>query len=230
MKDNKDTSTFVDELIDDQVLNDTNYRFDEPEESYESLYVPPIPLESTTSNPQEDQLNLELNDDGNVTRNMNNHHEEETSQDEYLIQPNCSNHTQSNEHQYEASEKPKTIPLIKTSDNQHDSDSTSVEPITSNSLNKIVANLVDLFDELDTLSQKTNESNVLSILSFVQERIIEILCVNGCSLISDLTGFQPDKHKTKQFAIIQENTPIKNIVRNGLSFNGKTIIKAIVEV
>ena len=222
MKDNKTTSTFFDEMVDNNTSNDANYTFGENEESNDSLYVPPIPSQPASNRVQVEQSASELEDEPFINiefEDLNELESETTSQ-------------VPNESKLEEDKKvPNFVPLSKVStDCGISNSSTSSVPIASNYIRNTVTNIVDLFNELDALSQQTNDSNVLSMLSFVQERIIEIIRVNGGSIMTDTDGFQSDKHRTKQFAIIPENTPIKNILRNGLSFNGKTIIKAVVEI
>lgn len=233
MKDNKTTSTFFDEMVGDHSSNDTNYTFDQTEEANDSLYVPPIPIETTSSIHQESLSTSESNDVAFVSHDINDViciQDGYSSLDDNLVQTNGTHQQEFNKSQ-QGGNNPKTIPLTKgTKGSDISNDTSSLEPVPTKEVNSIVANIVDLFNELDALSQRTSDSNVLSMLSFVQERIIEIICVNGGSIISDLTGFQSEKHRTEQFAIIPENTQIKNILRHGLSFNGKTIIKAVVEV
>lgn len=222
MKDNKTTTTFFDEMVDNQSFNDANDTFGENTESNESLYVPPVPIQPANSSVQNEQSSSELEEERFVNLVFD---DESDVESEITSQVNDKSKQENDE------SVPKSVPLSRIPADGDTSNGSSSDKIVVNSdINNIVSNIVDLFNELDALSQQTTDSNVLSMLTFVQERIIEIISVNGGSIVTDEDGFQPEKHRTKQFAITPENTPIKSISRNGISFNGRTIIKAVVEV
>ncbi len=242
MSDKESSSTFFDEMVvehsSDEMVTETNPTEDIAE--HERLYV--------TSSSENDTSAIIENGSSEDLSSLNSKDDSAEINLSDVVSPNSGvEYHKSNDScdlsalKYNSREErlPKSVPLIKNDSNTeqggekvivNNGEEKNSAVSEYNSIGSIVSNLVDLFDELEALSQKTDDKNVLTMISFVQERILEILSVNGGTIISELSGFQTEMHRTVPFSIVPENTPIKRILRNGLSINGKAVIKAIVEV
>lgn len=243
MSDKESSSTFFDEMVtehsSDEMVTETNLTEDiaEPEGLYVTSSSENDTLTINENSSSEDLTSLDLKDES-AKINLSDIVAPNSGVEHHKSNDSCDSSAIMYDHREEG--LPKSIPLIKDDSNTEQGGDKVIlnkgeEKKNSvfseyNSIDSIVSNLVDLFDELDTLSQKTDDKNVLTMISFVQERILEILSVNGGTIISELSGFQTEMHRTVPFSIVPQNTPIKRIIRNGLSINGKAVIKAVVEV
>lgn len=94
----------------------------------------------------------------------------------------------------------------------------------------LISSLVNLLEELDSLVQKSQDENVLSTIDFCQNRLFEILLSNGCFLIEDEKMFDNTRHTTRPFIIPNCNAVIVRFKRKGIIYNGKVLLKAVVQV
>lgn len=95
---------------------------------------------------------------------------------------------------------------------------------------ELISSLVNLLEELDLLVQKSQDENVLSTIDFCQNRLFEILLSNGCSLIENEKMYDNTRHTTRPFIIPICNAVIVRYKRKGLIYNGKVLLKAVVQV
>ena len=246
MKDNNSTSTFFNEMIPEQ-SSDKEYPIVDntvEETAHDTLYIDieeeskPISVEIQNSSTDSDS-NASDEIKNEISSIIGSYSESSLSDTTSYTSVQNSSQTVALEFENNNVQRPRSI-MLKKQDSNNDKNTTIKQTSPVDTINTslsekkdiapIVSNLVNLFDELDALSQNITDTNVLKAISFVQDRIFEILLANGCSAETDLSGFQIEKHRTIPFAIISEDTPIKRIIRKGLSCNGKIIIKAIVHV
>ena len=95
---------------------------------------------------------------------------------------------------------------------------------------KIMLDLSELILELDTLYKQSDDSNMHAAIEFSQERIIEVLLANGCSIIEEQRSFDSVLHIPKPFAIVNNGAVIKSYLRQGIMYKGKILLKAIVVI
>ncbi len=101
---------------------------------------------------------------------------------------------------------------------------------TSANNEHLVSAFAMLVEELDNLSQETSDTNILSTVEFIQNRIIEILLKHGCTPIDRDMAFDPTAHVTKPFRLFIDESEIASYIRVGVRFEGKVLIKAVVRV
>lgn len=99
---------------------------------------------------------------------------------------------------------------------------------TDDSSNIIFA-LTEIIEELDSVYKQSDDSNVYTTIEFCQNRIIEVLLANGCSVMEEFELFNPIHHVTSPFTIIKNGTEIQSYQRNGIIYKGKVLLKAIVK-
>lgn len=86
-----------------------------------------------------------------------------------------------------------------------------------------------LIDELDAVLIKESLPNIMETIKYTQDRIIEIMIKNGGVVISTECGFDIAKHRPIPFKMVEQGRKINNVVRPGVTYNGTTIVKALVE-
>lgn len=96
-------------------------------------------------------------------------------------------------------------------------------------LKQIFMDFSVLIDELDAVLIKGTLPNVLETVKYCQDRIIEIMIKNGGVVISTECGFDIAKHRPIPFKMVEQGRKINNVVRPGVTYNGTTIVKALVE-
>jgi len=101
--------------------------------------------------------------------------------------------------------------------------------IPASNIEQLLKELSILIDELDAVLAKESISNVVETIKFCQDRIIEIMLRNGGILINVENGFDIARHRTVPFKIVEQGFTINKVIRPGVSLNGITIVKAIVE-
>lgn len=95
----------------------------------------------------------------------------------------------------------------------------------------IILELIDLVKELDYYASQIDNENGKNVVSYCQNRIIEsILKHNSFVAISADTEYNTLWHTTRPYSSVQEGTIIKDIIRTGIIYHGKVILKAIVKV
>lgn len=86
-----------------------------------------------------------------------------------------------------------------------------------------------LIEELDAVLIKESIPNVVEIIKYCQDRIIEIMIKNGGVVINEENGFDIAKHRTIPFKIEEQGRKINRVIRPGVAYNGTTIVKALVK-
>ena len=107
--------------------------------------------------------------------------------------------------------------------------STISPEFSTSDLESFFKDLSILIDELDAVLVKESIPNVVEIIKYSQDRIIETMIKNGGVVINTENGFDIAKHRTIPFKIEEQGRKIYRVVRPGVSYNGTTIVKALVE-
>lgn len=94
--------------------------------------------------------------------------------------------------------------------------------------NDLMSKLSNLLEELDNLSLKSTDSNVINIIDFCANRIIESMVSCGCELIEHDNVFNSSRHRPSPFTFVQDGSKITKVVKCGLIYKGKVIRKALV--
>lgn len=107
--------------------------------------------------------------------------------------------------------------------------STISPEFSTSDLESFFMDLSILIDELDAVLVKESIPNVVEIIKYSQDRIIETMIKNGGVVINTENGFDIAKHRTIPFKIEEQGRKINRVVRPGVAYNGTTIVKALVE-
>lgn len=94
----------------------------------------------------------------------------------------------------------------------------------------LVKSFTELIKELDTVLNKSEDENSRQTIKFCQSRIIEILSNNGIKTMENNSIFDSTRHVPVPFRIVPNGTPITNVERIGLTYAGKVVLKAQVNV
>jgi hypothetical protein len=97
-------------------------------------------------------------------------------------------------------------------------------------LNVLINRAIELINELDIISNKIESNDSKEIVSFCQNRLIECLEITGLEYINNEVLFDNSRHTPIPFSIVPNGTSIKRTIRKGIIYNGKTILKAQVEL
>lgn len=95
--------------------------------------------------------------------------------------------------------------------------------------NKLIFEISNLLEELKQLSQQTEDANAVSAITFCENRIIEILLSCGCKSIDMDSVFDNSRHVPQPFSFVQNGCAINKIIKPGLSYKNKVLVKAIVD-
>ena len=95
--------------------------------------------------------------------------------------------------------------------------------------NKLILEISNLLEELKQLSQQTEDANAVSAITFCENRSIEILLSCGCKSIDMDSVFDNSRHVPQPFSFVQNGCAINKIIKPGLSYKNKVLVKAIVE-
>lgn len=105
-----------------------------------------------------------------------------------------------------------------------------IEPILDDSSNKrLMYELPNLLEELNRLRSQTTDENVISTINFCENRIEEMMLSCGCKLIDEDVSFDNSRHVPNPFSFIPDGCTIERIIRPGLSYENKVLVKAIVK-
>ncbi len=124
---------------------------------------------------------------------------------------------------------------INDSEQQNKPDTVDSELITSQGKDtfhkqEMVELLGQLIEEMDALSQKTDNIESKEIFIFCQERLLEILKIDNVTLIDDDNLYDPVRHVPVPLTYIQSGATIEYTLRPGVEYNGHVIIKAKVKI
>lgn len=101
--------------------------------------------------------------------------------------------------------------------------------ININNENQLVYELTHLLEELNRLNIQTDDENVKSTIMYCENRIVEIMLSNGCESIDNDLSFDNSRHVPSPFSLLPNGCTINKIIKPGLSYKSKVLIKAIVE-
>lgn len=101
--------------------------------------------------------------------------------------------------------------------------------ININSGNQLIYELADLLEDLNRLNIQTDDENVKSTIMHCENRIVEIMLSNGCESIDNDLSFDNSRHVPSPFSFLPNGCTINKIIKPGLCYKSKVLIKAIVE-
>lgn len=101
--------------------------------------------------------------------------------------------------------------------------------ININNENQLVYELTHLLEGLNRLNIQTDDENVKSTIMYCENRIVEIMLSNGCESIDNDLSFDNSRHVPSPFSLLPNGCTINKIIKPGLSYKSKVLIKAIVE-
>ena len=93
----------------------------------------------------------------------------------------------------------------------------------------ILCELAGLIEELKRLDSQTTDENVTATIGFCENRIVEIMISSGCEPIDNELTFDNSRHVPSPYSFIEDGCEISKIVKPGLSYKNKVLVKAIVE-
>ena len=94
----------------------------------------------------------------------------------------------------------------------------------------LVYQLAELIEKLDMTKNRLVNEETISMISFCQSRIIECIANNGYDLINSDIIYSNERHIPTPYKIIPNGVVIKRILRPGIMFDKKVVLKAIVEL
>ncbi len=89
--------------------------------------------------------------------------------------------------------------------------------------------LPNLIEELNRLRSQTADENVISTINFCESRIEEMMLSCGCNLIDKDVSFDCSRHVPHPFSFVPDGCTIERIIKPGLSYENKVLVKAIVK-
>lgn len=95
---------------------------------------------------------------------------------------------------------------------------------------EMLHSLAGIIEEYDSYLQRVQNPEVKQAIELLQYRLIEFLTASGVETIKNETEFNCLEHIAVPFAFVHDGTPIKEVRRIGLIFNGRILLKALVIV
>ena len=95
---------------------------------------------------------------------------------------------------------------------------------------KLFISFSEIINEFDTYILQTENEETKQIIGLCQYRLIEAMVSNGATPIDKDVEFDCLRHVPVPFSIVQDGMPIKEILRIGLEYDGKIVLKAKVEL
>lgn len=95
---------------------------------------------------------------------------------------------------------------------------------------KLFISFSEIINEFDTYILQTENEETKQIIGLCQYRLIESMVSNGATPIDKDIEFNCLRHVPVPFSIVQDGTPIKEILRIGLEYNGSVVLKAKVKL
>lgn len=95
---------------------------------------------------------------------------------------------------------------------------------------RLINDLAKLVIELDEISNRITDINLKEFIEFTQGRLIEIALNNGAQEQTDNTTYNVIKHLPVPYKIVDCEAKINSVIRPGLIYNGKVILKSIVTI
>ena len=95
---------------------------------------------------------------------------------------------------------------------------------------KLFISFSEIINEFDTYILQTENEETKQIIGLCQYRLIEAMVSNGATPIDKVIEFDCLRHVPVPFSIVQDGIPIKEILRMGLEYDGRVVLKAKVEM
>ena len=95
---------------------------------------------------------------------------------------------------------------------------------------KLFISFSEIINEFDTYILQTENEETKQIIGLCQYRLIEAMVSNGATSIDKDIEFDCLRHVPVPFSIVQDGMPIKEILRMGLEYDGRVILKAKVGI
>ena len=91
---------------------------------------------------------------------------------------------------------------------------------------KLFISFSEIINEFDTYILRTENEETKQIIGLCQYRLIEAMVSNGATPIDKDIEFDCLRHMPVPFSIVQDGMLIKEILRIGLEYNGRVVLKA----
>ena len=104
------------------------------------------------------------------------------------------------------------------------------EQASGNELHSIFQSFVELIDELDALHNRIDDDNSKEIINYCEERIIETIIARGGKPIEKEDTYNVERHIPVPFQMVDEGTPISELVRKGIEDSEGVLLKALVKI
>ena len=95
---------------------------------------------------------------------------------------------------------------------------------------KLFSSFADLINEFDTYLLQTQNEETKQMIELCQYRLIESMAANGATPIDKDTKYNCLRHVPIPFSIVQDGMPITEVLRIGLEYNGRIVLKAKVRI
>lgn len=120
--------------------------------------------------------------------------------------------------------------VINTNDSSSKPDNNSENKIPHNEGTERVVQLqkdvISSIEEFDTYLSRIDNEDAKELITLFQHRLIESLVASGATPIDKDIEFDCLRHVPVPFSIVQDGMPIKEILRMGLEYNGRVVLKA----
>lgn len=114
------------------------------------------------------------------------------------------------------------------SDNNSEKEISHTEDINRGS--QLQKDVISTIEEFDTYLSRIENEDAKELVSLFQHRLIEAMVTNGATPIDKETEFDCLRHVPVPFSIVRDRTPIKEVLRIGLEYNGSVVLKARVRL
>lgn len=95
---------------------------------------------------------------------------------------------------------------------------------------RLQKDVISAIEEFDTYLSRIENEDAKELITLFQYRLIESLVASGATPIDKDIEFDCLRHVPVPFSIVKDGTPIKEILRIGLEYNGNVILKAKVSI
>lgn len=102
-------------------------------------------------------------------------------------------------------------------------------PIAQGDFEKLLSEQAQLAKNYDQLAAQL-EGDSRELLLDVVQKTIDSMLLSGCQPIADEPAYDMSRHRPEPFVLAAPGTPIKRTVRQGVEWQGKVYIPAVVEL
>jgi hypothetical protein len=104
------------------------------------------------------------------------------------------------------------------------------ETVDNSAYQKLIKECVGLISELDSLKNRLETEEGKEMMKLTQDRLFEILIKSGALPVSDDPEFDILRHTAVSGVFVENGTPIKETVRQGIALGKQILIRAQVKV